>query len=128
MTYIDASVALAQLFVEDRRPAESLLDDVLTASRLITYEVWNRVHSRRLGRSHEDKVRAILDSIAFVELTPIVLARALEPFPRPVRTLDALHLATMEFLRGQGQAVELASYDARLLEGAHALGIPIRAV
>jgi hypothetical protein len=43
-----------------------------------------------------------------------------------VRTLDALHLATMDFLRGHGQAIELASYDARLLAGARALRIPTR--
>ena len=61
-----------------------------------------------------------------MELTPLVLARALEPFPIPVRTLDALHLATMAFLREQGQRIELASYDARLLTAARALGIPIR--
>lgn len=128
MTYLDSSVALAQLFVEDRRPPENLWDEVLTASRLLSYEVWNRVHSRHLVRIHEERVREILDGIAFVELTPIVLARALESFPRPVRTLDALHLATMEFLRGQGQTLELASYDVRLLEGARALGIPIRAL
>ena len=128
MTYIDSSVALAQLFVEDRRPPKSLWDEVLTASRLLSYEVWTRVHARRLDRIHEEKVRTILDAIAFVELTPIVLVRALEPFPRPVRTLDALHLATMEFLRGQGQPIELASYDARLVGAARALGIPIRAL
>ena len=47
-------------------------------------------------------------------MVPNVLARALEPFPAPVRTLDALHLASIEFLRGRGQKVELASYDDRL--------------
>jgi hypothetical protein len=29
----------------------------------------------------------------------------------PVRTLDALHLASIEFLRARGQTVELASFD-----------------
>ena len=57
-----------------------------------------------------------------LEMLPNVLARALEPFPAPVRTLDALHLASIEFLRGQGQTVELASYDDRLIHAAKALG------
>ena len=61
-------------------------------------------------------------------MTEPVLARALEPWPVPVRTLDALHLATIDFLRGQGEAVELASYDNRLLAAARALGIPIAAL
>ena len=63
--------------------------------------------------------------VALVELAPPVLARALEPFPGPVRTLDALHLASMEFLRAHGQIVNLASYDDRLLVAARALRIPL---
>jgi hypothetical protein len=58
-------------------------------------------------------------------MLPNVLARALEPFPAPVRTLDALHLASIEFLRGRGQTIELASYDDRLTVAARALGITI---
>ena len=128
MIYLDSSVALAQIFAEDRRPPEDLWDEPLAASRLLHYELWNRVHSRKLDRSHGDKVRDILDAVTVVELTPLVLARALEPFPTPVRTLDALHLATIDFLRDHGQRVELASYDTRLLAGARALAIPLRAL
>jgi predicted nucleic acid-binding protein len=128
MIYLDASVALAQIFAEDRRPPEELWNEPLAASRLLHYEIWNRVTSRRLSRSHGDAVRSILDAVLVVELTPLVLARALEPFPTPVRTLDALHLATMDFLRDHGQRVELASYDARLLAGARALALPVRAL
>ncbi len=70
-------------------------------------------------------MRALVGRVAFVELTPPVLARALEPFPKPVRTLDALHLASIDFLRKQGQTVTLASYDSRLIGAARALRIPI---
>jgi hypothetical protein len=66
--------------------------------------------------------------VTLIELKPEVLERALEPFPIPVRTLDALHLASIEFLRGRGQTVELASYDDRLNEAARALGIPVVAL
>jgi hypothetical protein len=124
--YLDASVALAQLFAEDRQPPEDLWREPLTASRLLQYEVWARVHARRLEAPHGDKVRHLLDGVTYIELAPPVLARALEPFPVPVRTLDALHLATMDFLRGQGQAIEVASYDARLLNACRALRIPTR--
>jgi len=126
--YLDSSVTLAQIFAEDRRPPEDLWAEPLAASRLLHYEVWNRVHSRRFGVSHGDKVRDILDAVIVVELTPLVLARAIEPFPTPVRTLDALHLATMDFLRDHGQRIELASYDTRLLTGARALAIPLRSM
>ncbi len=52
------------------------------------------------------------------------LARAQHPFPTPVRTLDSLHLATMEFILRRGETIQLASYDNRLLTAAAALGIP----
>jgi hypothetical protein len=126
--YLDTSVALAQLFAEDRCPPEDLWCEPLVASRLLQYEVWTRVHARRLEASHGDAVRELLDGVTYIELAPPILARALEPFPLPVRTLDALHLATLDFLRGHGQMIELASYDARLVLAARALGLPIRSL
>jgi hypothetical protein len=126
--YIDSSVALAQIFAEDRMPPADLWSQPLTASRLLHYELWNRVHARRLTRTHGDEVRQLLGGIDTVEMIPPVLARAVEPFPTPVRTLDSLHLSTIEFLRQQGRRIELASYDARLLEAARALEISIRAL
>jgi hypothetical protein len=85
--------------------------------------VWNCIHARRLGHSHGDTVRELIGRLALIELAAPVLARALEPFPIPVRTLDALHLASIEFLRERRQPIELASYDDRLLAAAHTLGI-----
>ena len=70
-------------------------------------------------------MRALTLRLAFVELSPLILARALEPFPVPVRTLDAIHLASMLFLREAGQTVQLASYDDRLLTAARKLGIAV---
>lgn len=125
MIYLDTSVVLAQLLAEDRIPPEALWHEILVSSRLLEYETWTRIHARRLEHSHGEAVRALLGRVAFVELAPTVLARALEPFPRPVRTLDALHLASMDFLRTQGQALRLASYDEQLLTGARALKIAI---
>ena len=125
MIYLDTSVALAQLFAEDRVPPEDLWQESLTASRLLQYEVWNRVNARRLAATHGDVVRELLNGVTYVELAPPILARALQPFPLPVRTLDALHLATLDFLHGHGQPIELASYDARLLAAARSLNLPI---
>jgi uncharacterized protein len=121
--YLDSSVALAHLLAEDRRPPATLWAQSLVASRLLEYEVWNRIHARRLRASHTEAVEDLLARVALLELAPPVLARAREPFPLPVRTLDALHLASMEFLRLNGQDVQLATYDERLQATAAALGI-----
>lgn len=125
MIYLDTSVALAHLLAEDRQPPETLWAQPLVASRLLEYELWTRLNARGLGASHAEAARRLAERLALLELLPNVLARALEPFPTPVRTLDALHLATIEFLRARGRDVELASYDQRLTTGARALGIPI---
>jgi hypothetical protein len=119
--YLDTSVALAQLFAEDRLPPASLWTEELISSRLLEYELWTRVHARGLGRSHGEAVRTLLLRIALVELVAPVLMRATEPFPVPMRTRDALHLASVDFLRELGQDVRLASYDARQLAAARAL-------
>ncbi len=125
MIYLDSSVALAHLLVEDRTPPENLWRESLVSSRLLEYEIWTRIHAQGLAPSHGDDARTLIGRVALLELAPSVLARALEPFPRPVRTLDALHLASIEYLRARGQAVELASYDDRLLAAGRALGIPV---
>lgn len=128
MIYVDSSVLLADLFVEPRSPPETLWEEDLASSRLLAYEIWNRINAYGLMISHGDRARGLLARVNLTEMSELALARALEPFRVAVRTLDALHLATVEFLRGNGASVELASYDSRLLAAARALGIPIAAV
>jgi predicted nucleic acid-binding protein len=125
LIYLDTSVALAHLLAEDRTPPERLWQEDLISSRLLEYEIWTRIHARKLTGSHADEVRSLLGRVALVELSSPVLARALEPFPKPVRTLDALHLASMEFLRKQGQRISVAVYDGRLLDATRALRFPL---
>lgn len=125
MIYLDTSVALAHLLAEDRFPPDHLWDESLISSRLLEYEIWTRIHARELARSHGDHVRALVARVALIELAPPVLVRALEPFPTPVRTLHALHLASIEFLRAHAQSVTLATYDDRLTRAATNLGIPL---
>ena len=125
MIYIDSSVALARLLLEPRVPPQPFWQEQLVSSRLLEYEVWNRVHAYGLTRSRATEARTMLIGIELVEMDRPVLARALEPLPVPLRTLDALHLATMDYLFSGGESVELASYDGRLTAAAQALGIPL---
>ncbi len=125
MIYLDTSVALAQLLAEDNYPPEDLWAETLVSSRLLEYELWNRINARGLAESHDESLRKLLGRMAFLELSPTVLARALQPFPVPVRTLDALHLASATFLLERSQEVMLASYDRRMQEAAQGLGLSI---
>ena len=123
MIYLDTSVALAQLLAEDTTPPPALWNETLVSSRLLEYEIWTRIHARELAASHGEAARSLLSRVGLLALATPVLDRALEPFAVPVRTLDALHLASMDFLRAMGCPVRLASYDGRLSEAASRLGI-----
>ena len=125
MIYLDTSVALAQILAEDRHPPDDFWRETLASSRLLAYELWNRINGLRLARSHGDAVHALLGRVAFLELITEILGRAREPFPAPVRTLDALHLASALFLAEQGQPVRVASYDRRQLAAARAMGLDL---
>ena len=84
------------------------------------------MQARGLTGTQVDPARELLARIAMIELSPLVLARASEPFPQPVRTLDALHLASLEWLLQCRLEPALASYDQRMVAAARSIGIPIR--
>lgn len=125
MIYLDTSVAMAYVLTEATSPPSGMWRQPLVASRLIEYEIWTRLNARSLSRSHGDIARWLTGRVAIIELTPAVLARALETFPVPLRTLDALHLASILFLIDRGQDVTLATYDRRMAAAATALGISL---
>jgi hypothetical protein len=114
---------LADLFAEPRSPPETLWDEDLASSELLVYEVWHRINAHCLMTSHGGRARGLLARVNLTEMSEPALARALKPFSVAVRTLDALHLATMDFIREGGESVQLASYDNRLVTAAQALGI-----
>jgi len=125
MIYVDSSVVLAEVFAKGRAPSPGLWRQQVISSRLLEYELWTRIHSRRLAATHGETLRSILSRIAFVELSSEVLARALEPFPLPVKTLDALHLASMDFVRKLRRKLTLATFDQRMQDAAAGIGIDI---
>ena len=125
MIYVDTSVLLAKLFTEDKAPPRRFWEEELVSSRLLVYEAWSRVHRRALGSTHGSLLEQMLVRVSFLELRDDVLARAMEPFPVPVRTLDAMHLSSLLYLAERGVRVPLASYDDRLMAAARAMHLPI---
>jgi hypothetical protein len=73
-------------------------------------------------------VTLLLKRVSLLEMAAPVLSRALHPFPKSVRTLDALHLASADFLRARGEPVTIASYDGRLIEAAQLMGFALAEV
>lgn len=124
MIYIDTSVVLAALFAEDRKPPITLWDHQLFSSRLLSYELWTHVN-----RLADDALCAdaekVLTRINFVELSNETLKRVLEPFPERVRTLDAMHLSSLCFLRDRRIHCQLATYDKHMAMVGEQLGFSL---
>jgi predicted nucleic acid-binding protein len=123
--YVDTSVVLAHLLSETRRPPDAFWAQDVVSSRLLVYESWTRVHAMGLTATHAEPLRELIGHLLLLELDPRVLGRATEPFPSPVRTLDALHLASLEFLRSAGADVTLATYDQRMAALARSIGVRV---
>ena len=128
MIYLDASVVLARVFIETRSPPDAFWLQRLVSSRLLRYEVMNRVHVHAPRTRLAADAGRILDRADLIDLAVAILDRALAPFPVPVRTLDSLHLATIDYLSRNGQTLQLATYDRRLAAAAAALGFPLAAL
>lgn len=122
--YIDAS-ALVKLLVPE--PESVALGDALTAedefvsSDLIKIEATRAM--RRTGVVFSGPSRDWMDRIALVRITPAIRDRAATIGTPALRSLDAIHLATMDEARDELDG--LISYDDRLIDAAHALGIRV---
>ena len=125
MIYLDSSVALAHLLAEDQRPPAEFWNNSLIASRLVEYEVATRLNNLGVTEAGREIADTLLHRIALIELIPEVVRRARDKYPLQLRTLDALHLASVEFLREQGVALEVATYDKRMRDAAVKLQIPL---
>ena len=62
-----------------------------------------------------------------LRIGPEVVDRARQPFPgEPIRTLDAIHLASALIARSAVVGLELLSLDDRIRKAARRLGLPLR--
>ena len=126
MTYVDTSVVLAYVFGEGRRPPpEFWTRDRLVSSRLTEFEGWVRTQAYGRADTHGSALAGAIAALDLVAIDDAACARCRAPFPVPVRTLDAIHLATIDFLRTRGLAVRLATYDERMRQAASAMNIPL---
>ena len=97
----------------------------MISSRLLTIEIWTRMQAYGVRETHGELARDILAGVKVLEMDPVVLERALEPFPNPVRALDAIHLSSALYLRDRGEDVEVATYDTRMRITAQEMGFEL---
>ena len=134
IVYAESSAVLAWLLGEtvgtDVRRALSQAERVVS-SGLTATECARAIGRRRHeGRLSDQERLAALQLLDVAErnwdiqaCSDRVLARARARFPvEPVRTLDAIHLATAVLLQDALGPLAMLSYDGRILSNAEALG------
>ncbi len=132
--YVDASVFLRVVLRERGALAEwQDLDEAVT-SELAQVECLRTLDRLQLrGGVPRDELAArrahifrIFEEARLVELSREVLARASQPFPAPLGTLDALHLATAMLVTEQdGRPITVATHDEELGLAARAAGLAV---
>jgi predicted nucleic acid-binding protein len=138
--YAETSAILDWLLVQRGAtaagPALAAADRVVTSQ--LTLMECERVLTRGvatgdLTAERSAEARSTLQSIAsdwlVVSIDPLVSERVKQPFPRePVRTLDAIHLASALVARSGVPDIQILSLDTRVRDNAALLGFGVQPV
>jgi predicted nucleic acid-binding protein len=137
IVYVESSAVLAWLLGESTQLAvRSTMDG---AERVVTSALTGVECARALTRARMQSRISAVEELAALQLldraeamwdvhalTDDVLQRARAPLPAdPVRTLDALHVATAMVLRESVGPIGVLSLDARVRTSATALGFVV---
>lgn len=134
IAYVDTSALLRVVLREPGGLTQLRSCEALVSSELLAVESLRTIDRLRLqGKLTTEQAAARgavvaewLESVDLIILQRRVLARASEPFPVPLGTLDALHLATALVWREEAQRpFVLATHDGGLALAARAFGIEV---
>lgn len=133
--YVETSAILAWLLGDEGRlrarrvldSAEQVVTSVLTlleATRAIT----RAASEQRITDADDSRLKRLLTGTTtawhLLEITPDIRIRAGEPFPiEPVRTLDAIHLATSLQFGRAFPSLPVLTFDERILANLAPLGL-----
>jgi predicted nucleic acid-binding protein len=134
--YVETSALLRAILEHDRSLDELLTDPTraLVTSALTTLEAARTIararRDRRLtpagAREGDRRLAAFERSVDIRAIDDEVLHHARQEFPvEPVRTLDAIHLATLRLFDQEEHAVTLVTCDDRVGRNAAALGFEV---
>jgi predicted nucleic acid-binding protein len=135
LRYIESSALVAALLEHDAEALAALREVGRRVTSALTFAEAARavLRARVTRRIAPAEERAALRDLRALErrctvfaVTEDVLTRAGRPFPvEPIRTLDAIHLATIELMGETPQLVTVVTRDRRVARNARALGYAI---
>ena len=134
IAYVDSSVLLRKVLRQSGSLKEWTVIQTGVASALVETECLRTLDRLRLRANLSDRdlsrrraaVFRLLESMEVVEVTAPVLARAAQPLPTELGTLDAIHLATaLLWSERIGAGVVMATHDVALGTAARACGLRV---
>lgn len=134
IAYLDTSALLRLLLrepggLEPLRACEALISSELLAVESLRTLDRLRLQGALSAEEAATRRRAVaewLEAVDLVLLQRAVLSRASEPFPTPLGTLDALHLATALVWRERAQQpLVIATHDGSLALAARSFGFDV---
>ena len=133
--YIESSALVAALLERDADALKAVRNRGRKVTSALTIAETARaiLRARVTARLTIDQERAAVRALRrferrcfLVAVTDPILARVRRPFPvEPIRTLDAVHLATAELLGEPPPLVVVVTRDVRVRENAQALGYAV---
>jgi predicted nucleic acid-binding protein len=137
IVYLDTSALLRLVLREEGALEDLRSSDRFVSSELLAVEALRAIDRLRLqgalsveeAASRRETATEWLEAVDLVLLQRPILARASEPFPTPLGTLDALHLSTALVWRDRTQqALVMATHDRDLALAARSFGLEVRGV
>ena len=134
IAYLDSSVLLRKVLRQPRSLREWSAVRTGVASAVVETECLRTLDRLRLRVNLSDAEVArrratifrLLESLEVVEVTRPVLARAAQPLPTELGTLDAIHLATaLLWSEHSGADIVMATHDVALATAARACGLTV---
>jgi hypothetical protein len=134
ITYVDTSALLRVVLSEAGALGELRAREDLISSEILVVESFRSIDRLRLAgalslegaATRRSALTGWVETIDLVLVQRPILARASEPFPTPLGTLDALHLSTALVLRERTrQDVMLATHDRGLALAARSFGFEV---
>jgi predicted nucleic acid-binding protein len=134
IAYLDTSALLRLVLREPGAREELLSCEALVSSELLAVESLRTVDRLRLqgalspeeAATRRSAITEWLEAVDLILLQRPILARACEPFPTSLGTLDALHLATALVWRDRMRhGLVMATHDEALALAARSFGIDV---
>ncbi|MDX2223836.1 MAG: type II toxin-antitoxin system VapC family toxin [Rhodospirillaceae bacterium] len=117
----------ARLVVESARAVYCSELTIIECERALIRAVAMGLYRQDVAAVLRVRLHEAVSSWSVVRLLPEILARAIRPFPlEPIRTLDAIHVATALHLKSILGDFPILSLDDRIRRVAEALGFPVR--